>query len=824
MTEADMRYMENTWDDRGEWGVTPGAGASTGRGEEEWSDPGAAPRPGPAEGVSVPEPVRAAEGVLVPETVVAPMPEQVLVGTGVLPVGETPEAGADPGAGREAVPSAGAGLELGAGDTADEGAAAFAVAPADVYPPDPDAGPDLDADPAVDVPADLGPALDAVAGVGRSGKAGADVPPDLRPVLEVASLVREWAAAERAPVVRERPVMETAPEVRERPVMETAPEVRERPVMETAPEVRERATAEAAPAPAVRERATVETAPAVRERVRTEAKAETTQAVPVAAARVVEPAPVVEPFQEPAPVAEPAHVEPTPVVEPFQEPAPVAEPAHVDSAPVMDPAEEPAPVVEPAHVDPAPVMDPAQEPAPVAEQAQAEPAHAVEPAPVVEPAPARAQARDSVPAQAGQGTGAEVPASWEAAHDGEVVGGFPGGAERARVAASVGAGDLAPWRETGRRHTTIAGGTTAPGPVHLSFRGGSSAPGDAAAPGPRTDGAGPRPPAGAPHRPGVRRPPMPRSPLTQKPTRPAPTPDPRLTERPGPVLPGWAALLTGTAGTVAGIAVLGWHGALPTAVTDRLGIGVRPYDGIGIGAWALLALLATVVMLALGGLGRGLVGYASVLTLFGDYRGSIRRTGLIWASPLLLRRRVDVRLRHWRSEPLPVVDASGTALRVVVLVVWRVRDTARATLGVADHEQYLRDQVEAVMARVLSQLPADAFDGETRTLRDAEAVGNALTRMLKDDCSAVGIEVYSAQPTGIEYAPEVAAAMQRRRVAAIDAKHRDSVLTSVVDAVDDTVSRLTSRGIVELDDYEHKALVRDLTVAFYTGRGGGGCA
>ncbi|NEE56498.1 Band 7 protein, partial [Streptomyces sp. SID8455] len=150
--------------------------------------------------------------------------------------------------------------------------------------------------------------------------------------------------------------------------------------------------------------------------------------------------------------------------------------------------------------------------------------------------------------------------------------------------------------------------------------------------------------------------------------------------------------------------------------------------------WALLALLVTVVVLALGGLGRGRVGYAWVLTLFGDYRGSVRRTGLVWVSPLLLRRRVDVRLRHWRSEPLPAVDANGTALRVVVLVVWRIKDTVRAALGIEDHEAYLSAQVESAMARVLSQLPADAFHEDAPTLRNAEAVGDALTRMLKADC------------------------------------------------------------------------------------------
>ncbi|WP_308405629.1 SPFH domain-containing protein [Streptomyces sp. 404i] len=375
----------------------------------------------------------------------------------------------------------------------------------------------------------------------------------------------------------------------------------------------------------------------------------------------------------------------------------------------------------------------------------------------------------------------------------------------------------------GRRHSVIANETTASIPVHLLFRD-DQEPVEPAEPGAVLPAAVVHRPATGDRSPATRRPPVPRSPQTrvQPPTRPAPVADPRLAERPGPALPGYAALLVGAAGIAGGLAVLWWRGALPAAWQTAVGLTPRADLGVGFGAWALLALLATVVLLALGGLGRGRVGYAWVLTLFGDYRGSVRRTGLVWVSPLLLRRRVDVRLRHWRSEPLPAVDANGTALRVVVLVVWRIKDTVRAVLGIEDHEAYLSAQVEAAMARVLSQLPADAFHEDAPSLRDAEAVGDALTRMLKADCEPVGVEVYSAQPTGIEYAPEVAAAMQRRRIAAIDSKHRDSVLTSVVDAVDDTVNRLTTRGIVELDDYERKALVKDLTVAFYTGRSGGG--
>ncbi|PAZ09603.1 hypothetical protein CLM62_45955, partial [Streptomyces sp. SA15] len=228
--------------------------------------------------------------------------------------------------------------------------------------------------------------------------------------------------------------------------------------------------------------------------------------------------------------------------------------------------------------------------------------------------------------------------------------------------------------------------------------------------------------------------------------------------------------------------------------------------------WAAYAGAGALGLFGFGGLARGRTGRAWVLGLFGRYRGTVRRTGLMWVNPLLLRRRVDVRLRHWRSEPMHAADTSGVALRAAVLVVWRVRDTARATLGVEDHETYLRECVEAALARVPVEMP-----GSGRACVDATE--DALTRQVATDTVPVGVEVFSVRPLRVEYAPEVASAMHRRRLAALDAEHRASVLTSVVDSVEDTVTRLTMRGLVELDDYERKVLVKDLTVAFCAGRG-----
>ncbi|MGW7411371.1 SPFH domain-containing protein [Streptomyces sp. NPDC054863] len=361
------------------------------------------------------------------------------------------------------------------------------------------------------------------------------------------------------------------------------------------------------------------------------------------------------------------------------------------------------------------------------------------------------------------------------------------------------------------RHPVIKNESTTEIPVHLLFRdeaGVSSVPSGATVVGRRRGTGEQRKVAAAPEGP------APASvPVAQGPA-----------ERPGPAGSGWAAVATGI-GAVAGCgAVLWWVGLVPGPARVLLGLPVRTYDGMGTAGGGALAALVVVGLCAFGGLVRGREGCATVLTLFGAYRGTVRRTGLVWLSPLLVRRRVDVRLKHWRSEPLPAVDRNGIALRVVVLVVWRVADTARATLTVADHTGHLRGQVEAALARASSRLPVDApcaapGGGGTRTLRDTAAVGDELTRQVSARTAAAGIEVFSVQPVRIEYAPEVAEAMRRRNLAALDARDRDRALSSVVDAVEDTVRRLTARGLVgELDDYERKSLVRELTVAYLGGR------
>ncbi|MFF7196538.1 SPFH domain-containing protein [Streptomyces sp. NPDC088197] len=297
---------------------------------------------------------------------------------------------------------------------------------------------------------------------------------------------------------------------------------------------------------------------------------------------------------------------------------------------------------------------------------------------------------------------------------------------------------------------------------------------------------------------------------------PAPAAPPELVERPGPCLPGWTATAVVLAATV-GVCWLLWRaGVLPADVAGRPLLPPPPGGGSASGLWSGVLLLAAVAAFAAGGLTRGRNGSVWVLTRHGSYRGTVRRTGLLWISPLLTRRRLDVSLRHWRSRPIDAVDANGTPLQLSVLLVWRVRDTAKAAFAVDDHNLFLREQVEAAVALAVSRHPADDFRGAAPTLRDSERLGDHLTKLIAADQRPVGIEVFSATPVRLDYAPEVAAAMRRAQISALDAKHRRAVLDDVLATVAETVRGITERGLVQLDDYERKALVRDLTVALCT--------
>ncbi|MFJ6139244.1 SPFH domain-containing protein [Kitasatospora sp. NPDC092286] len=301
-------------------------------------------------------------------------------------------------------------------------------------------------------------------------------------------------------------------------------------------------------------------------------------------------------------------------------------------------------------------------------------------------------------------------------------------------------------------------------------------------------------------------------------SRRPPRADQALREHSAAALPGWIALLTLLVGVTAVLLVLLRDGVIPywDALPDLRGTAAREngHGEVTVQSIAAVTTAGLLIVLSLAGLLANAGGETRVLTRWGRYRGTVRRTGLVWVNPLLRRRRVDVRLRHWRSEQVKVVDRTGTPIVVRLLIVWRVKDTARVLLAIEDHESYLREQVQAVLTRTASTLPCDSNAAPGPALRDGQWFADELTRGLAAEVAPAGMEVYSVQPLALDYAPEVAESMRRRRLADLDAGLRTVLVDDAVEAAALAVRRLERATTHELDEAARSALMEQLLVAF----------
>ena len=147
-------------------------------------------------------------------------------------------------------------------------------------------------------------------------------------------------------------------------------------------------------------------------------------------------------------------------------------------------------------------------------------------------------------------------------------------------------------------------------------------------------------------------------------------------------------------------------------------LGIAGVAGIPFGAsqnQPLIMALAVVVVAAasvtLAGLFSLQPNEARVLVLFGEYKGTVRESGLHWTNPFYSngsmtafggtgtqaflnamktsRNKISLRARTLNGEKLKVNDKGGNPIEIAAVVVWRVDDTAQAKFDVDNYETYV---------------------------------------------------------------------------------------------------------------------------------------
>jgi len=246
---------------------------------------------------------------------------------------------------------------------------------------------------------------------------------------------------------------------------------------------------------------------------------------------------------------------------------------------------------------------------------------------------------------------------------------------------------------------------------------------------------------------------------------------------------------------------------------------------------------------------------ALVLTLFGNYVGTLKGAGFYFVNPFCtsvnpaahthlgqssdvdkaaaavqiaagkstaVSNKVSLKIMTLNNGRQKVNDCLGNPIDIGVAVMWKVVDTAKAVFTVDNYKEYLSLQCDSAVRNIVKIYPYDVAPG-VDTTGDGQADDGSLrgsseivAKRIKDEIQAkvgdAGLEIVDARITYLAYSPEIAAVMLQRQQASAVIDARKMIVDGAVGMVEMALDRLNENHVVELDDERKAAMVSNLLV------------
>lgn len=244
---------------------------------------------------------------------------------------------------------------------------------------------------------------------------------------------------------------------------------------------------------------------------------------------------------------------------------------------------------------------------------------------------------------------------------------------------------------------------------------------------------------------------------------------------------------------------------------------------------------------------------ALVLTLFGDYIGTIREPGFYFVNPFCQSvnpaarthlaqsgdvsekaetaqekaeagssRKISLKRMTLSNGRQKINDCLGTPVEISIAVIWQVKDTAKAVFNVDNYKEYLSLQCDAALRDIVRIYPYDVAENVDTTgdgipdegsLRgSAEVVAERIRNEIQKKVNTAGLQVLEARITYLAYAPEIASVMLQRQQASAIIDARKMIVDGAVGMVELALQKLNDNKLVELDDERKAAMVSNLLV------------
>ena len=248
---------------------------------------------------------------------------------------------------------------------------------------------------------------------------------------------------------------------------------------------------------------------------------------------------------------------------------------------------------------------------------------------------------------------------------------------------------------------------------------------------------------------------------------------------------------------------------------------------------------------------------ALVLTLFGNYIGTLKGEGFYWVNPFCsavnpaaatklgqsgdvktkttrvnaegvavdlsaISKRMSLKIMTLNNSRQKINDCLGNPVEIGIAVTWRIIDTAKAAFNVDNYKEFLSLQCDSALRNVVRIYPYDtapnvdttgdgvADDGSLRG--SSEIVAQRIKDEIQSRVEEAGLEILEARITYLAYAPEIAAVMLQRQQASAVVDARKLIVEGAVGMVEMALERLNEKGTVELDEERKAAMVSNLLV------------
>jgi len=250
---------------------------------------------------------------------------------------------------------------------------------------------------------------------------------------------------------------------------------------------------------------------------------------------------------------------------------------------------------------------------------------------------------------------------------------------------------------------------------------------------------------------------------------------------------------------------------------------------------------------------------ALVLTLFGNYYGTIKGEGFYFVNPFCgsinpaaktklnqsgdvenedkgmtlaqftgsaqlktIDNKISLKIMTLSNNRQKVNDCLGNPVEIGIAVMWKIEDTAKAVFNVDNYKEYLSLQCDSALRNIVRTYPYDVSpnvdttgDGiaDEGSLRgSSEIVANRIKEEIQSKVADAGINIIEARITYLAYAPEIAAVMLQRQQASAIIDARKMIVDGAVGMVEMALARLEENKTVDFDDEKKAQMVSNLLV------------